>query len=532
MVPQSEEVYSLKIDRTRNATRNITSGIVLKIYQLLAPFVIRTIMIYCLGMEYVGLNTLFTSILQVLNLAELGVGSAMVYSMYKPIATDDSKTICALMNLYKIYYRIIGLIVLVGGIIIMPFLPNLISGDIPEGINLYVLYILNLGATVLSYWLYAYKNCLLTAHQRMDVVNKVTIVVTTGQYVFQGIFLLLLRNYYAYLIVALLSQVVLNIVTAYFATKMYPNYKAQGSLSKTEIRTINQRVKDLFTSKLGSIIVNSADTIVISAFLGLSVLGVYNNYYYILNAVLGFVTIIFTACTAGIGNSLIMDSQEKNLNDLNKLTFLIAWIGAFCCCCFLGLYQPFMRIWVGEQYLLSYSCVVCLVIYFFIRVINQVLIVYKDAAGMWHEDRFRPLCTALANLIMNLILVQFIGLYGILLSTVLSTLIIGMPWVIHNLFTVQFKMGQAGYVKRLLLYTAATVLACIISYLLSLLVRGSDYIQIVVNLIISCIVPNLIFICFFHKTRVFKESIRLIDNMIGKRISLAHRLCIKLMQGD
>ena len=182
--------------------------------------------------------------------------------------------------------------------------------------------------------------------------------------------------------------------------------------------------------------------------------------------------------------------------------------------------------------MLSYSCVVCLVIYFFIRVINQVLIVYKDAAGMWHEDRFRPLCTALANLIMNLILVQFIGLYGILLSTVLSTLIIGMPWVIHNLFTVQFKMGQAGYVKRLLLYTAATVLACIISYLLSLLVRGSDYIQIVVNLIISCIVPNLIFICFFHKTRVFKESIRLIDNMIGKRISLAHRLCIKLMQGD
>lgn len=529
MIPHDEEVYPLKIDRARNATRNITSGIVLKIYQLLAPFIIRTIMIYCLGMEYVGLNTLFASILQVLNLAELGVGSAMVYSMYKPIALDDSKTICALMNLYKIYYRIIGLIVLAGGIVIMPFLPNLISGDIPEGINLYILYVLNLGATVLSYWLFAYKNCLLTAHQRVDVVNKLTIIVMTGQYILQGILLLLLKDYYAYLIVALVSQAVLNIVTAYFSTKMYPNYKAEGSLDKAEIKTINQRVKDLFTSKLGSIIVNSADTIVISAFLGLSVLGVYNNYYYILNAVLGFVTIIFTACTAGIGNSLITDTQEKNLNDLNKLTFLIAWIGSFCCCCFLGLFQPFMRIWVGEQYLLSYSCVVCLVVYFFIRVINQVLIVYKDAAGMWHEDRFRPLCTALANLVMNLIMVQFIGVYGVLLSTVLSTLIIGMPWVIRNLFTVQFKFGQADYIKHLLLYTVATTLSCVITYLLSLMARGNDYIQIALNLLISCIVPNLIFIILFHKTTIFKESIRLIDNMIGKRISLAHKLCNKLM---
>ena len=133
---------------------------------------------------------------------------------------------------------------------------------------------------------------------------------------------------------------------------------------------------------------------------------------------------------------------------------------------------------------------------------------------------------------MNLILVQFIGLYGILLSTVLSTLIIGMPWVIHNLFAVQFKIGRASYVKRLLFYTAATVLACAISYLLSLLVRGNDYIQIVVNLIISCIVPNLVFTCFFHRTKVFKESIGLIDNMIGQRISLVHKLCSKLMWGD
>lgn len=301
----------MKINRTKNATRNITSGFALKLYQLITPFVIRTLMIYFLGMEYVGLNTLFSSILQVLNLAELGVGAAMVYSMYKPIAEDNSNMICALMRLYKIYYRIIGLIVLIAGLIIMPFVPKLISGTVPDGINIYVLYVLNLAATVVSYWLFAYKNSLLTAHQRTDIVNNITIATSTVQYVLQAVVLLVMKNYYVYLIVALASQAVLNIVTAYWATKMYPQYEARGELDRQSVKEINQRVKDLFTSKLGSIIVNSADTIVISAFLGLSILGVYNNYYYILNAVLGFVTIIFTACTAGIGNSIIVDSEDN-----------------------------------------------------------------------------------------------------------------------------------------------------------------------------------------------------------------------------
>ena len=520
----------MKIDRTKNATRNITSGIALKLYQLITPFIIRTIMIYLLGVEYVGLNSLFTSILQVLNLAELGVGSAMVYSMYKPIAEDDNTTICALLRLYKVYYRAIGWIVLIAGVVIMPFVPKLISGDVPAGINVFVIYGLNLAATVASYWLFAYKNSLLTAHQRTDIVNKTTILVTTVQYILQILVLLVWKNYYMDLVIALASQVMLNVVTAVFANKMYPTYKPEGKLNKEEVKGINRRVGDLFTSKLGGIIVNSADTIVISAFLGLSVLGVYNNYYYIMNSVLGFVTVIFTACTAGIGNSLIVDTEEKNLRDLNKLTFLISWIGCFCCSCFLCLYQPFMRIWVGEKYLLSFGCVVCFVIYFYIRILNQVLIVYKDAAGMWHEDRFRPLCTALANLIMNIVLVQFIGIYGILLSTVLSTLFIGMPWVIHNLFTVVFKNGQKKYTIDLLRYTGISVLLCMVTYFIfDLFSFTSDLMIIVVGLILSCIVPNIMFILCFRKTKVFKETMMLVDKICGRKIGLVHKFCTKMM---
>ncbi|MEM5597620.1 hypothetical protein AAHB53_17360 [Niallia circulans] len=316
----------MKIERTKNATRNIIFGGILKIYQIIVPFLMRTAMIYWMGIEYLGLNSLFTSILQVLNLVELGIGSAMVFSMYKPIAEDDEKTISALLRLYQIYYRVIGCIIAVVGLIILPFIPSLISGEVPGGLNVYILYLLNLGATVLSYWLFAYKNSLLNAHQRNDVISKVQLFTNTFQYGLQLLVLFILQNYYWYLIVALFTQAMTNILTAVVATKMYPNYRAKGRLEKTVISQINKRIRDLFTSKVGAVILNSVDTIVISAFLGLTMLAVYQNYYYILSSLIALVTIVFNSCTAGIGNSLIKETKEKNVEDLKKFTLIIVWI--------------------------------------------------------------------------------------------------------------------------------------------------------------------------------------------------------------
>ena len=156
----------MKIERTKNATRNIAAGLALKVYQMVVPFMMRTAMIHFMGVEYLGLNSLFSSILHILNLAELGVGAAMVFSMYKPIADDDAPRICALMALYRRYYRLIGLVIGVAGLALLPFIPRLISGDIPPELNVYWLYLLNLGTTVLSYWLFAYRNCLLQAHRK------------------------------------------------------------------------------------------------------------------------------------------------------------------------------------------------------------------------------------------------------------------------------------------------------------------------------------------------------------------------------
>lgn len=512
----------MKIERSESATRNIVFGVVLKIYQMVIPFMMRTAMIYLLGVEYLGLNSLFASVLQVLNIAELGVGSAMVYSMYKPIAEDDKITICALMNLYKIYYRVIGMIILGLGIIIVPFIPKLISGHIPIDMNIYILYLLNLGSTVLSYWLFAYKNSILQAHQRTDMTSKVILFTDTIKYVLQIGVLFIFHNYYYYIIVILVTQIMTNIITALVSDKMYPQYKPKGKLSKDMIKQINQRIRDLFTSKIGMVIVNSVDTIVISAFLGLTVLAVYQNYFYLITAVTGLIGTVFTSVTAGIGNSIIVETKEKNFQDLNKFTFIIAWISGVCVSCFLCLFQPFMSIWVGKEFLLDFSVVICLCIYFFVYEINQLLNTYKDAAGIWNEDRFRPLVTAFTNLVMNLIMVQFMGIYGIILSTVLSTLFVGMPWLLHNLFTVLFDKKQlVPYLKRLLFYVVIVFFSTFVTYHICDLFNQSDVLLILTRLVICMIVPNGIFFVAYYRMKEFKHSVQLADKMTrGKLVFL------------
>ena len=508
-----------KIERTKNASRNILYGVILKIYQILVPFLIRTAMIYLMGVQYLGLSSLFTSILQVLNLAELGVGSAMIYSMYKPIAEDDDVTICALMKLYQTYYRVIGLVIAVVGCLLTPFIPKLISGDIPDNLNIYVLYLLNLGATVLSYWLYAYKNSILQAYQRTDVVSKVNLLTSTIQYVLQLFVLWIFRNYYLYVIVMLATQALTNIATAIVADKLYPQYKPKGNVSLDEKKNINNRIKDLFTSKIGSIIYDSADTIVISSFLGLTILAIYQNYFYILNAITGLIAVAFSACTAGIGNSIVVETKEKNYKDLRTFTFIICWIGGMCAACLLCLYQPFMELWVGKELMLPFSTVVCFAIYFFVRQLNSLFNTYKDASGMWHEDRFRPLVAALTNLVLNLVLVQYIGIYGILLSTVLAIICVGMPWLLHNLFTVIFEKGYLiGYLKDLFYYCIIVFISCLVTYFVCCRFNFELVITFFVRGIVCVALTNLFYFLAYHKKIEFKESLLLVNKMTKGKV--------------
>ncbi len=506
----------MKIERTKNATKNIIFGVILKIYQIIIPFFMRTALIYFLGVEYLGLNSLFTSVLQVLNLAELGVEHAIVFSMYKPIAEDDHIHICALMKLYKIYYRIIGAFILITGLILCPFMPYLIKSDLPPDMNVYILYILNLLATVFSYWLFAYKNSLLSAFQRSDVTSKVRISVNTVMYLLQFAVLFWLRNYYAYIILSLLGQLSINIVTALVVNKMYPNYKPEGNLSKEEIKKINQRMKDLFTIKISSVVLGAADTIVISSFLGLKQLAIYQNYYYIMNSIYGIALIAFSSLTAGFGNSFETETMDKNYNDLNKFTFISCWMNTVCVCCFLVLYQPFMKLWVGQENMLNDIYVILFCIYFYVLVLPMVWATIKDAVGLWHYDRFRPLIGSIVNLVVNIILVNIIGLYGIILSTIISYVFITMPWLLHNIFKYVYKRSAKEYLKKVVIYVSVSILAAILVGGICSIIHVEGIIEIIIKGLIAFSVANILQIIVYRKFKEYDDTKKLVRQIIKR----------------
>jgi len=515
----------MKIERTKNASQNIFFGVLLRLQQTVLPFLMRTVMLHYMGVQYLGLNSLFSSILHILNLAELGVGSAMVFSMYKPIAEDDEVTICALMRLYRRYYRMIGLLIGVIGLVLTPVIPHLISGDIPGELNIYVLYWLNLGATVLTYWLFAYKNCLLQAHQRTDKISAVTMITGIVQCAVQLLVLIFIRNYYVYLIVALAVQALNNVCTAVVAGRMYPQYQPQGKLSREKTKGINRRIRDLFTSKLGNVITNSCDSAVISAFLGLSVLAIYQNYFFILTAVIGVIDILLQSIIAGLGNSFITETKEKNYQDLKKFTFLFMWLTGVCTCCFLGLYQPFMEIWTGKDLMLGNTAVICFAVYFWAYTAARFLNVYKDAAGLWHEDRFRPLISAVINLGLNLLWVKPLGIYGVLLSTVISIVVVSLPWLLRNIFTVLFpRKLLRDYVGYLMGIVAAAGMAGVLVWLLCLPIQGNPWVALVLRGLISVIASNLLFWLLLHRSRQFGPAVEMLDKLTKNKLKLAKRL--------
>lgn len=509
----------MKIDRLANAARSTVFSGILSVCRTLAAFVLRTALLYSLGVEYLGLNGLFASVIQVLNIADLGVESAITFSLYQPVAEDDEAAICALMRLYRKYYNRIGLFILTAGICIIPFVPGLIQGDTPSDINIYFAFFLYLLSAASSYLVLGYKKCLLKAHMRNDIISKIALSVTTAGAALQLIAVCVLKNYYLYLIILILNIVVENVASARFTSRMYPKYKPEGELPREYLRKFGQRIRDLFTAKISTVVLNSADAIVISGFLGLGVLAEYQNYYYILTAVAVFMEVIFDSAIAGIGNSLITESKEKNFYDLRMLTFAVVWVTGWCACCFLCLYQPFMRIWVGEELLLPFGMVVLFVCYFVAIEVNRVINVYKDAAGMWHKDRFRPLTAAILNLTLNLLTVRYFGLYGVLFSSIAAILGVEVPWLLHNIFRQLFPGAYLRkYVLLLLQYILVIVFACVPVYMICTCIPAGGWKEFLGRAVCCLIVPNLLFLMAFFKKKEFRNWIGIFLSLIQKKM--------------
>lgn len=507
--------YIMSESRTKNATRNIVFATLNKILSLLLPFVTRTIILYLLGSTFLGLSSLFSSVLSFLSLAELGLSVAIVHSMYKPIAEGNTDLICALLAYYKKFYHIIGTAILIIGTIILPFLPYLIKGDAPNGINIYILFYIYLLNSVLSYFLAGYKQSLLSAHQRSDIISKISIIATLVMQVAQIVILCITRNYYVYALLPIFSTLTINILNAVITDKMYPEYKCRGILSKEQKAKIQKKISGLIGTKLNSVVIHSADSLVVAAFLGLVDTAMYDNYYYLVNAISGFIMLFFSSMTAGTGNSIVTETLEKNYKLFKKLSLLNSWGVGWCCVCLICLYHPFMVIWVGEDLVYPFSVEVCFVLYFYIYNIQRVILMFKDAAGIWYEDRFRPYIAMVVNVFFNFTLVQIIGVYGIILSSVFA-FCISVPWANYTLFKVLFKKPAMMNLLRMLKDGGIIVCASAITYCICECL-GNSIVDFLCKLIICCIIPNLIFWLFYHKKDEYKDVLSMIKIRVVRK---------------
>lgn len=506
--------------RTKNTIRNIVWNLIDKVITIFFSFILRAIIIRKLSAEYLGLNSLFTSILQVLNLTELGFSNAVVFSMYKPIAENDKDTICALMNLYKKVYRIIGIVILIIGLILVPFLGNFIKDEFPREINITLIYLIYLSNTVLTYFLFAYKNALLVAHQRADISKKINTITYFIQYILQIIILLTIKNYYIYLIFIIVRTIINNLVCSNIVNKQYPEYICKGRLSKEFIEKMKKSVVGIMIKKICGTTRNSLDSIFISMFLGLNMVAIYNNYYLIMHAIVTVLGIFTNSMIASVGNSIATESVEKNSKDMFKFNYIYMWIAGVCTVCLLCLYQPVMELWMGTEYLFPYSIVILFCIYFYVLAMGDIRHVYENSAGVWWEGKGIAIIETIANVILNYILGKYLGIYGIIIGTVLSLFIINFGYKTRVVFKYYFKNKNIlKYFGRHFIYALTTAVSCFITYYACYNIPNINQIlRLIIIGIFSLSIPNIIYFIVYNKMEEFKEAKIFIINIINKKI--------------
>lgn len=502
----------MQINVVKNAKRNMLFGSVNRVVVLLIPFIKRLIVRNALGSQYLGLGSLFQSVIQVLSLSELGFSAAMVYNMYKPAAEGNVAKMNALLNFYRRAYSIIGVVILGVGLCIIPFLPRLIKGTYPEDINLTTLYLIYLVNTAISYFLFAYKSSLLVVHQRDDVNSAINTLLSVGLTGCQIAILLIAKNYYLFSLLMPLFTVANNLLIGWRTKSLFPQYKAEGELEKEDKVVIKKIVAGTFTQHACGVTRNGLDSIYISAFLGLLLTAIYNNYYMILTGIMSFIGIYTVAFTGGIGNHVANKSVEENFQEMKKLDFVYLWISGWCTICLLCLYQPFMEIWMGKDMMLPMSAVVLLSMYFYLLMLGSVRYMYTSANGLWWEQRYRALGETALNLVLNIVLGRLYGVHGIIIATMVSLFLCNYLWSVSITFRHYFgKEKIIEYYKYQGFETLIMLMAAIATYLLCDLIHvdGALY-QLLLRAVICAIVPNLLYFIIFRKTEQFQYVRRLI----------------------
>jgi O-antigen/teichoic acid export membrane protein len=508
--------------RVKNSIINIGAGLANQLIITLLSFISRTVFITTLGIEYLGVNGLFTNILAMLTLAEAGLGASIMYSLYKPIADNDYHKINTLMKFYRNAYMVIALIILTLGLSIMPFLDLIIKDSKVENIHLiYFIFLLN---TVAPYF-YVHKNSFLNVSQKGYIVTGLYSVSSIISVCIKIAILHFTQNYILYLIIDSIITIANSIILAIIVNKKYPYLKNKVT-DKIDIETkqgITKNVKAIVLQNIGSYLVFGTDNIIISSFVSVAAVGLYSNYHMLIEICRTFINQVFNNIYHSVGNLVANENAEKVYSVYKAYRFLNFWLYSFFTICLTVMMEPFISLWIGSEYLMDKSLLFILMIIFYERGMRNSITTIKTTAGIFHEDRYAPLCQAVINLVVSIVLVKMIGITGVFIGTLVSAVAVPFWTTPYLVYKKVFKLPVAIYFSIYAFYLAVGFGAYFITSLISGIFQADNLILLTLKAFICLVTPNLIYVVIFYKSDEFQYLYGILKHLLSK-LQLATRL--------
>lgn len=504
--------------RVQSAAKNIAFGQIGNLITQLLGFVLRTVFIDHLGDTLNGINDLYTSILSVLSMAELGIGTALNYSLYKPVAQGDINKIKSYMLLYKKAYRSIGIVIAVIGLAISPFLPYLVKQ--PEGVStrdLTLYYFIFLFNTVSTYFV-AYKYSLVNAEQKNYIQTNIITVTKMITVALQVIIILVTGNFYAYLLTAAAVELLQKIFVSNYLNRRYPYLmdKDVEKLSKEETGEIVTKTKALVFHKVGDVARLQTDSMIISGFINVTLVGIVGSYNMVLNSVANVVNIIFNSVLSSFGNLIATESREKQYQIFKVYRFAACWIYGLAAIGFSMLLTPLIYLWLGSERTLAFAVVFCILIDFYFKGDRIVLSNFKTAAGVFEQDKYLALIQGAVNLIISIVLVQKIGLAGVYVGTIVSGLIanITKPVIIYKVI---LDKPVKGYFMDSIKYIfVIAIVFGLLSVIKKLVMPEITIFTFAAMFVIICVVFNGVFFGLFGRTEEFGYLAGIVKNKLKR----------------
>lgn len=514
-----------KKSRTTYTTLNIISGCMGQFAQTLFNFINRMVFARCLSKEYLGINGLFVDILSALSLAELGIGTAIVYELYSTLAKNNEEKTKALMDFYKKVYRVIGICVGVIGLVLVPFLPYFIAEPPKIKESIYVIYLFYLANTVVSYF-YTYKRSIIIADQKNYIVTTVQIVSRIVQDVIQIVILLLTKNFILYLTCQIIMTITYNIIISCIADKMYPIIKDKNisKLEKEDRKELVVNIKALMIRKVGGVLVSSTDNIIISSVLGLIQTGLVSNYNLLSTTLNSILAQVFNGVTASVGNVNALESKQKKMDMFYIVNFVNFWLYGWCAVSYAVVSNDIIEVVFGADYLIKGGVCIFVALNLYTYGMQNAIWTYRNTLGVFDNGKYLALFTGIINVVLSIILGKIYGVAGILFATFLARLVTNIWYDPYSIFKYGFNEKVKSYYVRYGIMFLVVVLTCVLTYLCCLPVQNNIdniYVVLVYKLLVCIFVPNIIFGIAYRKS---KEFIYLKSKIISMQKGIMNKL--------